>query len=324
MYTYVKGNEYEDIFAAWDWNLIPGTTVDYGATPLNCENAQWTGVEHFVGGVSTGDVGIAVMRYTNPYTKTLLWQKAWFFFAGDVQRVMVSNIISQTTSPVYSVLDQRRHDGQIFINDLALPDDPDAQQNQSLSFPVVQSMWHGGIGYAFQQPLLGLSLDIGNKTGDWSTIGISTQPPETVDIFAAWIEHQQPFIPISYTVFPGTDLASFQRKRRTRRLHTVWNDEHVAAVYDADRATLFAVFWDYGGGEVLVATAEYGAVTVRANRNAAMIYALGTGQLTVSDPSQLLPNVQLEIISGVIPDIKTVNVDLPTGGAAGSSVTLMV
>ncbi|KAF8078587.1 chondroitin AC/alginate lyase [Lyophyllum atratum] len=37
--------EYEDISVAWDWNLIPGTTVDYGATPLSCARTQFTGIE---------------------------------------------------------------------------------------------------------------------------------------------------------------------------------------------------------------------------------------------------------------------------------------
>ena len=60
-YTYVTGDEYEDIAAAWDWNMIPGTTVDYGATPLNCDTENQVGVENFVGGASTGKLGAAVM-----------------------------------------------------------------------------------------------------------------------------------------------------------------------------------------------------------------------------------------------------------------------
>ena len=60
-YTYVTGVEYEDISAAWDWNLIPGTTVDYGATPLSCDTENQVGIEDFVGGVSDGKLGAAVM-----------------------------------------------------------------------------------------------------------------------------------------------------------------------------------------------------------------------------------------------------------------------
>ncbi|THH13551.1 hypothetical protein EW146_g6685 [Bondarzewia mesenterica] len=116
LYTYLQGNEYEDIAAAWDWNLIPGITVDYDATPLTCADAEWTGLHSFVGGVSDGQLGIAAMRYTNPYTDALSWQKAWFFLADDVQHVMVSNLMSTSDAPVYSVLDQRLHVGPVFVN----------------------------------------------------------------------------------------------------------------------------------------------------------------------------------------------------------------
>src|SRR5882762_6330814 len=102
MYTYMTGDEYEDIFGSWDWNLIPGITTDYGATELSCDNTQWVGVQEFVGGVSAGSSGIAVMRYTNPYTQTLDWKKAWFFLPGDVQHVMVSGLTSTSSAPVYS------------------------------------------------------------------------------------------------------------------------------------------------------------------------------------------------------------------------------
>ena len=70
-YTYVSGDEYEDIAAAWDWNMIPGTTVDFGATPLRCHMANRQGIENFVGGVSTGRLGAAVMVCST--TPIVLW-----------------------------------------------------------------------------------------------------------------------------------------------------------------------------------------------------------------------------------------------------------
>ncbi|KAG7450482.1 uncharacterized protein BT62DRAFT_1001299 [Guyanagaster necrorhizus] len=41
LYTYLKGNDYKDIAAAWDWNLIPGIAVDYNAMALNCSHNQF-------------------------------------------------------------------------------------------------------------------------------------------------------------------------------------------------------------------------------------------------------------------------------------------
>lgn len=178
LHTYLRGNEYES--TAWDWNFIPGITVDYGATPLNCDGAATSGVEAFVGGVSTGQCGVAAMRYTNPTRQTALhWQKAWFFLQHDVQHVMVSGVASSSGTPVYTVLDQRLHNGSIMVDGSA--------QRQSMNSTIALSLWHGDVGYSFPKPA-SLSAQFGIKTGNWSSIGTSTQPASTVVLFVAWIQ----------------------------------------------------------------------------------------------------------------------------------------
>jgi len=155
--TYVHGNEYEDIAAAMDWNLVPGITTDYGATPLNCAQTGFSGVENFVGGASDGQLGVAAMRYTNPLTHNLHWQKAWFFLDDDVQLVMVSNISSATNATVISVLDQKRHNGAVMV-DAKLTATPFAQHGTRS-----QSLWHDNVGYTFPTNLFSLSIEVGQK-----------------------------------------------------------------------------------------------------------------------------------------------------------------
>ncbi|KAI0068343.1 polysaccharide lyase family 8 protein [Artomyces pyxidatus] len=315
LYTYLQGNEYEDIAAAWDWNLVPGTTVDYGATPLNCVNAEWTGLEAFVGGVSTGQIGVAAMRYTNPMTRSLHWQKAWFFLADDTQHVLVSNLSSTTTAPVYSVLDQRRHAGDIHVNGAAV--------SSSETFAgAMESLWHGGVGYAFDKMSnVGLTLSVGERTGNWSAIGTSTQPPETVDLFAAWIEHKDLAEPVAYTIYPGSDLQTFQSKSRKRQIVTVQNDNDTSAVYDADYDTAAVVFWDAKGGTARFMPFTQDLFTISANGNAAIILQSKTGEVMVSDPSQTLTSLEVHVEIASRRISKTLVFTLPTGGAAGSSVT---
>ena len=322
MYTYLQGNEYEDIAAAWDWNLIPGTTVDYGATPLNCANAEWTGLEDFVGGVSDGNIGIAAMRYTNPYTRALSWQKTWFFLADGVQRVMVTSLSNAGDAPVYSVLDQRRHDGPIFVDGFSVPENA-----SSASYPYATSLWHGNVGYTFDDPSFGLSLSVGERTGNWSAIGISTQPLTTVDLFAAYIEHEDLTAPLSYTIFPGIDLRSFQDKSEDRQhtLRTLRNDEHISAVLDEENDTVSIVFWDGTGGTLrFFMSSEDDPISISSNGNSAIIYSFGTDKITVSDPSQTLTNIQVDITRGWADDTRSLDLDLPTGGNAGSSVSMDV
>lgn len=310
-HNYLVGNEYEDISAAWDWNLIPGITTDYGNTPLVCGNEGLLGVETFVGGASTGKIGMAAMRYTNPVTKALKWQKAWFFFDDDVQQVMVSGLLSKSNAPVYSVLDQRRHKGPVYVNGV---------EKQTSNNTGVQSLWHGGVGYKFSDDGLPVSVQIGQKTGDWSKIGTSTQPPTTVDLFAAWIPHPSLTTPISYTVLPGTTQENFVTKSSQLRLRTIQNDAHISAVVDDSHNTSMVVFWDPAGGSVTFqGPPAFGQITIASNGNAAVILQLQTGDITVSDPSQNLSTLRITLIQQG--STKTFNFALPRGGLAGSSVT---
>ncbi|KAG6842627.1 hypothetical protein C0991_000154 [Blastosporella zonata] len=304
VYTYLRGDEYEDISVAWDWYLIPGTTVDYGATTLSCAKTQFTGIESFVGGVSDGKNGLAVMRYTNPFTKSLHWQKVWFFLDDDVQHVMVTNISSTTTAPVYSVLDQRLHTTDVVVDET------------TIAGTHVQTLWHGDVGYVV--PLTNatnLVVQVGQKSGNWSTIGISTQPPATVDLFAAWINHTALSSPVAYTAFPGTNLDAFTKKSQKLRLQTVQNNAHISAIYDEVHQSVMVVFWDAAGGSTTFKSQGGKPITISANGNSAIIYKIRSGELVASDPSQTLTTLQVRLNS------KMLVVAMPQGGLAGSSVT---
>ncbi|KAK7463608.1 hypothetical protein VKT23_005549 [Stygiomarasmius scandens] len=314
-FTYLKGDEYEDIAASWDWQLIPGTVVDYGATPLSCGHASFTGKEKLVGGVSNGRIGIAVMQYTNPFTDAFSWKKAHFFLDDDVQHVMISDVTSISQVPVYSVLDQKRHTGDIFVDGIA----KDGQF--TLNATGSSSLWHGGIGYTFDPDVAVLSLEVGPRTGNWSTIGISVQPPSTVDLFVAKLQHAFPGIPISYTAYPGTNFSEFVDKSRIRQLVEIQNTGQAAAVYDEDNSIAMVMFWDENGG-VVGFESEAGPFTISASGNIALIYELQTGTFTVADPSQTLSTVDVSVdFDELLLRNRQVTITLPTGGLAGSSIT---
>ncbi|TFK41122.1 polysaccharide lyase family 8 protein [Crucibulum laeve] len=324
LYTYLRGDEYEDISVAWDWNLIPGTTVDYGATPLTCDHTQFSGIESFVGGASDGEVGLAAMRYTNPFTQTLHWQKVWFFLEDDVQHVMIANISSTTNSSVFSVLDQKRHNGPVVIDGL--------ERKMSSLTSTAQSLWHGDVGYTFPNSngAFTLSVQVGEKSGNWSTIGTSTQPPATVDLFAAWLEHKSLTTPISYTVFPGTTLNSFAQKSNQLDLQSIRNDGDVSAIFHGNQNTVMIVFWNSAGGTVtFVPSAKAAPITIAANGNIAFIYKMDDGDVIASDPSQALAAVEVTMTLGLGRKprgwgpgrSKSMVFEFPSGGLAGSSVT---
>jgi Polysaccharide lyase family 8, super-sandwich domain/Polysaccharide lyase family 8, C-terminal beta-sandwich domain len=260
------------------------------------------------------------MRYTNPLTGSLHWQKAWFFLEDNVQHTMISGLNSTTSAPVYSVLDQRRHTGPVIIDGV--------QTNSAEN--VVQSLWHGEVGYFF--PDLNnsalVSVSVGEKTGSWSAIGTSSQPPPTINLFTARIEHKFISTPLSYTTFPGTSYDTFLTKSGGLRLQSVQNDEGISAVFDGNKIAM-VVFWDVAGGSVTFdPTPVYTSITITADGNIALLYRLETGEVTVSDPSQSLTKTQVTLTLG--PGVKpphwgtglkkTLIFDHPSGGVAGSSV----
>ncbi|TCD71497.1 hypothetical protein EIP91_008878 [Steccherinum ochraceum] len=319
VYTYLNGNEYEDISAAWDWNLIPGTTVDYGATPLNCGTSAQDGTQTFVGGVSTGSVGIAAMRYQNPLTKQFTFQKAWFFLPNDVQHVMIPKVTSASAAPVFSVLDQRLHNGDILVNN---------NNAGTGNFTSPSSLWHGGVGYTFNpQGSVSLSVEVGPRTGDWTKIGSSHQGPVTVDLFAAWLRHTDLSKAVSYSVYPGTTPSTFQSKLSVPTSQSVRNDGSVSAM--ADTGFAMVIFWDSAGGNVAVPTSA-APITISSTESSMIIVDLTKWSVTVSDPTQTLQSLSVTVAlgSGSPPsgwpsstNSKTLTISLSGGGSAGMSVT---
>ena len=318
-YTYLRGNEYEDIAAAWDWNLIPGITTDYGNTPLSCTTTGISnyGLEKYVGGVSNGTVGIAAMRYTNPLSKSLHFQKTWFFLDNDVQFVMLNNISSGSSAPVRTVLDQKRHNGPVYINGTDQSAILTDANGSAVAFARGQTLWHSGVGYALDGTMSSTTLNVrtANQTGQWSMIGISTQPPTTVDLFAAYLQHNT-LGAISYSVFPGTtSYQAFATKRSQRNLQTASNTNLITALFDANYNKAYAVFWGQSGGSVSFSP----GFSIASTTEVAVMYNRATGYLTVSDPSQTISSVTITVSAGKTS--KSVSFTVPQGGLAGSSLT---
>lgn len=327
VYTYLTGSDYEDIFAAWDWNLIPGITVDYNATVLDCDDTTASGVESFAGSASNQDIGVAAMRYETPASKTLRWQKAWFFLPNDVQYVMVANIDSTTPAPVFSVLDQRR-----YLSDVLISGSP---VTESGNFSSIESLWHGGIGYTFNasNSAVSLSVQLGNKTGSWESIGTSDEGDISVDLFSAWLSHDDKAVPVSYAVYPATSsYDTFVSKSQLSDIIPVRNDGSVSAVLDVTDDIAMIIYWDVNGGSATLTlpTPDAAPIIVNCTGNSAVILDLNEWKVTLSDPSQTLANITLTVSPGPgtppagwtdVSTTKSVYFDLPLGGFWGESVT---
>lgn len=266
------------------------------------------------------------MRYENPTTKALNWRKTWFFLADDIQFVMLARLTSTASVPVFSVLDQRKHVGDVFVSGVA---------STSGNYTGASSLWHGGVGYTFNtsNPSTSLSVQLGPRTGSWQTIGTSKEPLANVDIFAAWLSHSDLTASISYAIYPGTSsFSAFNQKAQASKLQLIRNDGSISALLDATHSTAMIAYWVDAGGSVAVPSPTGNApLTVKSTGSTLVILHLDTWKVTVSEPTQTLTTVTLTFTlgSGSTPagwtgssKTKTLDVSLPTGAQIGDSVTL--
>jgi len=322
LYTYVTGDEYEDISAAWDWNIIPGTTTFYGSTPLNCATTAQMGIEPFAGGVSNGngEIGVAAMKYANPLNKEEKWQKAWFFLQGDVQRIMISNISTPSSNAtILSVLDQKKHSGVVYVEAEQWDGVQTLHENGTTTYEGPQALWHAGVGYTIDSDREDVSLivELGEKKGNWSLIGTSKQPVFTVDLFSASLHHNKiDNAAFAYTAYPGTETVDdFYEKKDSTAVETVRNDGDASAVYDWVNGKAMIIFWSPEGGSVDFSL----GISLSSSTGSVLVFDTVSGELKVSDPTQQLGKTDVTLKWGKLD--KTITFELPTGGQAGKGVS---
>ncbi|KZP04686.1 hypothetical protein FIBSPDRAFT_1054518 [Athelia psychrophila] len=104
---------------------------------------------------------------------------------------------------------------------------------------------------------------------------------------------------------------------------------------DDDHSNAMIVFWDALGGSVTIPGQSIfdAPVTITADGNSAIMYHYKTGNITVSDPSQTLTELQVALHVGLLGKkpphwgwdfAKSFTFDLPTSGSSGSSVSQLL
>lgn len=332
IYTYKNGHEYTDIYGAWNWYLTPGSTVDYGVTPLACNRVQFKGKESFVGGVALAEAGVAVMNYTNPYSESLRWLKSYFFFPNTYIVQFVGDVRSASlTSPIYTTLDQRQLSGPVYIDGVLMSE---ARVNT-----IARKVWHDRVGYEFVQPV-NLTVDTNEHQANWPAIGISLGN-ETHSIFAAYFVHTNELggeNRFDYFAHVDVDLETFNnevklispvqtdpgRNSNGSRMQAnvrgaAYGD---AGELDSDRYISLAFLT---AGEFLTQQADITSVITDApillqfQRKVNNNYGW---KLAVADPSHTLTSVQINVNLSNASDSIVLNVDLPAGNWAGGGAVV--
>lgn len=332
LYTYLSGDEYRNIFPTWDWDLIPGTTIDYRGTPNNCTPA-YLGSNAFAGGVSNGQIGVAGLNYKNPKTKDFSWKKSWFFL-NDFYVVLGSNISETRPNPVFSTLDQRKLNGKVYIGN-------DHRPATTGLYKDVKWIHHDSIGYQMLEGKVSVNLSTSVQSGTWQSIG-AYNGSVSLPVFNAKIVHQQTSgqavqnAELGYVVYPGMSRSKFISHTRHSPVSVLQRNDVAHIIQIESETFVGAVFWSAGNASIPLFSKVRSTVVVSSGIVFSALTGSNSVQLMVADPTQMLSSVQLTVdtrgkslhcpkntaFSCSVKSSSTtvITVSLPQGATAGSTV----
>jgi len=184
-YTYVKGDEYVNIFPSWDWRKVPGITSYETNTPL--KQLGWRGYHNqsnFAGNVNDGHTGMTAMDFSRD---GLSARKSWIF-TEDFILCMGTGIKADSGLVVTTSIEQRvkgqgrlRHLNGSRWQNLSKSDFTDTGEKR---------FHHDKTGYIVMGESRVKASDE-SKIGRWKDI-MNTYPDnltEMKDIISLWIDH---------------------------------------------------------------------------------------------------------------------------------------
>ncbi len=257
--TYIlrDGGEYRDVFPVWDWRRLPGTTALQSPGPLDARTVGRRGGGTFVGGVSDGDYGVAVMDLNRD---GLRGRKAWFYF--DESFVCLGNGIAcdDGSGPVFTSINQCAL--RSAVTAYGKPGETHfLAPGKSYDLSAANRVEHDGVLYHFPETMP-VRARLAPQTGSWSGIGTGSAEVLTREVFSLWIDHGvQPGggERYAYTVVPmGNADAHGAAEYEIAQIKILANTPAIQAVCHQALRLVGIVFWEPGiitipnGGRVAV------------------------------------------------------------------------
>ena len=323
MFFMRRGDEYHELQPVWDYRKLPGLTFVDTEEPLPFgRRIPRRGTTDFVGGVSDGTAGVAVMDFSKDDVQA---KKAYFFTDRGIV-CLGSGISSARPERVFTTLNQSRLRSEVTV----------LRENETESFrdgqrdgEDIRAVWHDGTAYVILEDG-SVAVKAESRSGAWNLVqeGASTDVL-TEDVFTCTIDHGSSPSAASYAyrivpdTFPG-DLAGIAEEEAVRLLA---NTPDLQAVHVVAENLVQAVFHVAGsmdlpdGSQLQIDTPC--ALQVRITQDSLAI--------AVADPSQASTQIGITIQgrytgegAGYSPEANQtrVGIDLPTGPDAGRSVPL--
>lgn len=313
----VNNSAYQNVFPFWDWKKLPGTTIvqDKKELPIiKFRDFKTNGT--FVGGVSNGNNGIAVMDYDRDGVKA---KKSWFMF-DDKIICLGADISSIKNEQLTTSINQSFFKGNIIINknDTILTNVK--QQNNT----NVNWVLHDSIGYYFPK---GENVNLSSRilVGSWNNVAKLYRPVLLTDhIFKLWLNHgnQPKAKTYSYVLVPNASKEQMMDLNKTNTFKII-NTKSQQSVATLDEKKAGVVFYQKGNSKIK------GGISV--NKPCVILLEENPEYLdfNISDPTHQLTEIAV-IIKGHY-NVSNSNfyngktefiIDLPKGEQAGKTVQL--
>lgn len=323
-YLYQSGKEYENIFPYWDWKKIPGTTTLQDDKELPVLTASGYRIpSNFVGGVSDGKTGVAVMDYNR---NGLSAKKAWFIFNDQIV-CLGAGITSSTEIPVTTSVNQSFLKGDVLVKTKTEKSVP------AESSEIITPKWilHDQAGYYFPEGGT-LKLETKTVTGSWHRVA-SMYKDESVlsGIFKLWFEHgaKPAGQTYAYCLVPQANKAKMQQMENKPSFRIVKNENNIQAVVSSDQKWYGIIFYQAGKSDLLGGVETDQPCVL-------MIKKVNEGlSVSISDPTQKLDQIKLTLNGNyhtadrlskgtAVQGSSTLAISLPQGAEAGKTVSVVL
>jgi chondroitin AC lyase len=315
-YTYLRGDEYKNIFPLWDWRKLPGTTCLQGDRP---HSPSGYGTKSFVGGASDATYGCAACDFENG---GLTARKAWFYF--DREYVCLgADITCADENAVATAVNQCLLRGEVIARDAA---GKKTIPRGRRALDGARWVHHDGVGYVFpNHPTLHLETE--TRMGSWKDINGFQKPDEVSgDVFCLWIDHgSKPSAQsYEYLAVPGIAADEMDRYCARPQIEILCNTAEMQAVRHRELGITQIAFNNPG-------KLSAPAMSIASDSKCLlMVHDLGDKvRLAVSNPENQPLDVTLEMSKKLLGEgsrwdakqgVTRIRFSLPDGDLAGSSV----
>ncbi|MRJ07564.1 chondroitinase [Ornithobacterium rhinotracheale] len=308
----VEGDEYFNIFPAWEWDKVPGVTSrDYAEDLEIPKKKEWgiDGTTDFVGGVSDGLYGAAV--YTQNYDDVLA-KKGYFFFDKSIV-CLGADINSEAPEKITTTLNQTWSKGDVYVS----------VRNRMRKFEQgsakikTNGIWHRNVLYLLEP---NTELNISNKLqkGEWGAINRSKEKEKPVSgkVFKIWLDHGKSpkNANYDYIVVPGVNQKALTANKVRKQINILANNGKIQAVENKALKVLQVIF--YEPGEL-----KAKGWKVKVNQPCVVMINAKDKKISVADPSHKLKNIKIDFAASKSCKTKSINVELPQDHYLGKTVT---